>query len=286
MTLENQDSIGGQNQAAQQPEKPQAQIAHSRAELKPPPPKPECKHPCKEKKHWLDYVTFGLELLGLIVLCIYAAYTIKIYCANKKAADAAKSAADTAASQLELAERPWIDANISIDGPFEFNVNGANVHLKFTLRNTGHSPAQSINIYPLLLIGKKIAKATAYRDQACKESTRVSTTMPQFGMVLFPNAPFEQQYSFGVGKEEIEQEKASKEFPGSKFGEVILGPTVVICLAYRPTFNRTSVYHTAYIVDLFKRTPMGISPLFKIGENVDQKQLFLRLNVMNAISAD
>jgi hypothetical protein len=130
MTLKNQDSIGGQNQAAQQPEKPQTQIAHSHAELKPPPPEPECKHPCKEKKHWLDYVTFGLELLGLIVLCIYAAYTIKIYCANKKAADAAKSAADTAASELELTHRPWVYTDIEITKPLTFDSSGAQIEIK------------------------------------------------------------------------------------------------------------------------------------------------------------
>src|ERR1035438_8065354 len=40
------------------------------------------------------------DLVGLVVLCIYAAYTIKIYCANKEAADAAKSAAETAQKTL------------------------------------------------------------------------------------------------------------------------------------------------------------------------------------------
>jgi hypothetical protein len=115
MNLENQDSIGGHDQAAQQSE-PKAQIVPAATELELPPPKPECEHPCKERKHWLDYVTFGLELLGLVVLCVYAAYTIKIYCANRDAADAATEAATAATSASQTAiqtmhvdERAWIN---------------------------------------------------------------------------------------------------------------------------------------------------------------------------------
>lgn len=54
----------------------------------------------KTKKDGYDKVKFWVEILGLIVLVVYTAYTIKMYSANKKAADAAKSAADTAACAL------------------------------------------------------------------------------------------------------------------------------------------------------------------------------------------
>jgi len=234
-----------------------------------------------------------LRRVGVFAGIAYAIITWFMYCANRDAANAAtnaagaaRSAATTAADQLELEERPWVDATITIDGPFEFNVNGVNAHLKFTLKNTGKSPAQSVDVNPILLIGGKIGNASGYRDQACKDAARVSNRLPQFGMVLFPNIPFEQQYSFGIGKEEIEQDKASKQFPASKFGEVILSPVAVVCMAYRSTFNKTSTYHTAYIVDFYKRTPLGPSPIFKIGENVDPKQLLIRLHPLDAISAD
>ena len=46
-------------------------------------------------------------------------------------AGAAKSSAELSAQELELSERPWVDALMTIDGPFEFNVNGVNVHFKF-----------------------------------------------------------------------------------------------------------------------------------------------------------
>lgn len=50
------------------------------------------------KKHWLDYVTVALEVVGLVVLSIYAAYTVGIYYANNTAAVAAAEAADKSAS--------------------------------------------------------------------------------------------------------------------------------------------------------------------------------------------
>jgi len=196
--------------------------------------------------------TLIVEVLGLVGLFVYARLTYLMYCETKKAADAAESAAKTAASQLELAERPWVDANIALDGPFTFNTNGASIPLKITLRNTGHSPALSVNISPLPLIGHKAVDAANYREQVSRDAARIATTMPQFGIALFPNVNFEQREEIGIGKEEIENKKASKDFPDSKFGDVILSPAVVICIAYRPSFNSTSVYHTAYIADLYK----------------------------------
>jgi hypothetical protein len=67
---------------------------------------------------------------------------------TRKSADAAKSAADTAASQLELAERPWVDANITVNGSISFNENGANVPIKIALKNSGPSPALSVHVRP------------------------------------------------------------------------------------------------------------------------------------------
>lgn len=194
-------------------------------------------------------------------------------------ADAAKIAADTAASQLELAERPWVDASITLDGPFEFNANGANIHLKLALRNSGHSPAQYIYISYLALIGPKGINAEDYREQVCNEATRMTATMSWLGITLFPAVTLEQREGIGIGKEEINSGKASK--------DVILYPSVVACIAYRPTFNRTSIYHTAYIVDLVKIDSANRSSFFfKIGEDVDPSHLLLRVHPLGAIFAD
>lgn len=108
MTLENQNPPSSEEKATHQISETAAQVGQTATEFQPPPPKSQCKDTRKQTKHWLDYVTFGLELLGLIVLCIYAGYTIKIYCANRDAANAAQSAAITAKEAVHLSERAYI----------------------------------------------------------------------------------------------------------------------------------------------------------------------------------
>lgn len=204
----------------------------------------------------------------------------------EESADAAKSAADTAASQLELAERPWVDASIRLDGPLTFDADGANIPLKIVLRNTGHSPALSTFVSAFPLVGSEGANAIRYRRQVCQAATK-TTFRSQLGFALFPNANYEERLGVGISRKEIEKDKASKEFPGSHFGEAILWPSVVVCVAYRPTFNHASVYRTAYIVDLLRIDSAGrVGVGFKIGENVDEKHLRLRLHPLGAITAN
>jgi len=251
-----------------------------------PPAPPKEKHPRKKCRSRLDIARFVVEVLGLIGLVIYAVLTYFMYCETKKAANAADSAAKTAANQLELAERPWVDANIAVGGPLIFNINGASLPLKIALRNTGNSPALAAAAYPLPLIGAQAVNAVAYRGKVCETAEGLGLNN---GFSIFPNAhPLEQEIDVGISKEDIESGKASKEFPNSKFGEVILSPAVVVCIAYRPTFNKAKIYHTVYIVDLFRETPD--SPrggvMFKIGEDVPREKLSLRFHISGGVVAE
>jgi len=66
----------------------------------------------KHPKDWWDEWKPLVEISGLILLAAYTGFTILMYFSNKKSADAAKSAADTAAQQgafLEVSQRPWIE---------------------------------------------------------------------------------------------------------------------------------------------------------------------------------
>ena len=49
-----------------------------------------------EEKHWLDYLEAAMGGIGLVVLVVYTSYTALMYSANKRAADAATSAAKSA----------------------------------------------------------------------------------------------------------------------------------------------------------------------------------------------
>jgi len=252
-----------------------------------PPPPPDKKKSYKKFDHRLKVATFIVEIIGLVGLFTYARLTYLMYCETKKAANAADSAATTAANQLELAERPWVDANIAVGGPLTFNINGASLPLKISLRNTGNSLALAAAVYPLPLIGaRRAVNAVAYRGGVCETAERLGLNN---GFSIFPNTPpMEQEIDVGIAKEDIESGKASKEFPDSRFGEVILSPAIIVCIAYRPTFNKTKIYHTVYIVDLFRETPD--SPrggvMFKIGEDVPREKLSLRFHISGGVVAE
>jgi hypothetical protein len=238
---------------------------------------------CNKNRDWVDKTTLGLEGFGLLVLIVYTIFTGLMYRSNKQAADAASSASKTAASQLEMSERPWIDADISVDGPFDFNVNGANIHLKFLLTNSGHSPAFTtyIAVMPAdtFMTG---TTPTEFRDQACKEATVTVTKYASSGVTIFPNRTFEQRRTVTFTNEEISQKHGS----GTKIPNYIQDPSAVACIGYRPSFN-SAIYHTAYIYDLKKADASGkISDTFKVGESVAQTELRLLLDPLDSINAD
>jgi hypothetical protein len=88
---------------------------------------------------------------GLVVLIIYTIFTGLMYCANKKAADAAKSAADTASQSLVFAkqqftddQRAWVGAeNAIVQDPPSTKVGLLNI----VLRNTGKTPALHLHVF-------------------------------------------------------------------------------------------------------------------------------------------
>jgi hypothetical protein len=59
--------------------------------------------------------------------------------------DYAKAATDLAKiAQSELTERPWMEATIEVVAPLTFDQNGAHNQIRYTVKNSGHSPATNI----------------------------------------------------------------------------------------------------------------------------------------------
>jgi hypothetical protein len=61
-----------------------------------PPTKTHCQITCKAEKNWWDKVKPIVEIAGIVLLGVYTVYTIKMYRANKEAADAAQESAAAA----------------------------------------------------------------------------------------------------------------------------------------------------------------------------------------------
>lgn len=94
--------------------------------------------------------------VATVILAIATVVAVVIYgrqlAANINAADAAKSAANTAAAQLEMTDRPWVTIDIVITGPLTYSDKGG-VFMSFLFipENIGRSPAQNVLISPKLI---------------------------------------------------------------------------------------------------------------------------------------
>lgn len=106
---ENQDSQNSRGESENKTDCPKQEVSSAVTKSELPPTQREGSKPRKKQRDWYDYTTGVLEIIGLVVLCIYASYTIKIYCATKKAADAATDAANTAKESLHTTQRAYID---------------------------------------------------------------------------------------------------------------------------------------------------------------------------------
>jgi len=126
------------------------------------------------------------------------------------AKDAAKAASD--ANQLNrdnflATERPWVTADIGVGGPLYYNVNGANITLRFQLKNIGHSPATHVWIN-LQVIAPAIGIDHDYdpRKTQHKIITQTKTRpLDPFGFTLFPGDTITQDWTVNISVEELKR---------------------------------------------------------------------------------
>ncbi len=163
------DSIS-QNQDAPhcngEPEKkPDSPVQHASPSVTRPEPPPSHPKSDTKKRDWFDYAKAILEIAGLVVLCVYAAYTIKIYSANHDAAVAAQKQTELLAKQLKGTEAAFLEVSPVIGtqvGDFD---SGFNV-IKVVVRNSGHAIATDvvvhISVVRMTIDGKYLAKPLTY----------------------------------------------------------------------------------------------------------------------------
>jgi hypothetical protein len=127
----------------------------------PPPAKAHCEITYKREKDKWEKFKDGAEVFGIFLLLVYTLYTIRMYYANREAADAAKSAAETAKGALasseksfRVEERPYLTVeSIKFDPPHSF----ATITMDF--HNSGRTPALDVTEHiDIFVNGKKLSK--------------------------------------------------------------------------------------------------------------------------------
>jgi hypothetical protein len=194
-------------------------------------------HHCNIKRDWVDVGTIILEGFGLFVLVVYALATIAIWCANKKAADAAKEAANAAqtataiaSKQLDLSERPWIAPRF-VPSYLMFRQDGALLGLRITVTNIGHSVAESISVWTELYFESKTLLSEGKRY--CDIPKNATNKDYRGGFLLFPGEPRSLEQPAIATEESVKEALTNGDLKNSHMIEAHL----ITCIDYRSSID-------------------------------------------------
>lgn len=191
---ENEPTPDTSGKSDSQASQAQPNIPHGSGVPATPPTKTHCEVSCKQEKDGWDKFKERAEVFGILVLSVYAGFTIAMYFANKQAADAATKAAeaaqcsadiaaralDSSKEALHLTERPWIGVE-RIDGDVHLGVDEP-IGLNVTLINSGRAPALRLELK---------TKAGCTPNDVVPPINYTERDAAQFGrFVLVPNQEF------------------------------------------------------------------------------------------------
>jgi|ERR1700722_4496336 len=128
---------------------------------------------------------------------------------------------------LTATERPWVTASVSILSDLIFDDTEARVRLQIKMKNTGHSPAADVSVFPVMLLTPP-QKGMTYLEMekaVCSDFNYVGLAPDQgLGYTLFPDGIETVVATAKLKRPEIEHE--------NKFY-----PTIIACINYRFTFT-------------------------------------------------
>ena len=213
-----------------------------------------CEITYKQEKDWWDEIKPFIEIAGIILLAVYTGYTIKMYCANKKSANAATDAAKTARDALVQSQRPWIKIKHRIVKPFDFTFVGAagpaaTMTVEDTIENVGSGVALDVVSWEdVIPLDPNVStdKARRRQDQWCGANKTYDPHNPTQlnGYILFPRDPFVQDSHIGPLMKDVDQAVRDNilsgnpmfgEQPGNLRGKVAFA--MVGCVVYRSSLD-------------------------------------------------
>jgi len=154
--------------------------------------------------------------------------------------------------QLELSERPWVSADVSIEPPLVFNQNGngASMWVDVLLKNVGHSVARYVTVWPALKVDS-VLKMEKDETELCnipKSPTNANSTS---GYLLFPNESVNDRQPVIVSPKEI-----TEALKGQIKGRV--EPFLIVCVDYKSVFE-PSHHQTMRLRTIIFGEPGGVA---------------------------
>jgi hypothetical protein len=241
--------------ASQEP-KPSREPERVRAEIHLSPEETKRYQAERHESNRLQMRTFWVNVATLIAVSAYAVVAALQWCtmnatyseiqkqtaASTKSADVARSAADTAANQLVLTERPWVKIKQRIISPLTFNLGGrasgipvAMIKIEDTIENVGATVAVNVlsweDVIPVDL-DHSIRTARARQREYC-DAQRHPNPQGLSGYTLFPHDPSIGQSTVGPQMPNVAAATIRNESGlNGKVAFVLVG-----CVWYRSSFE-------------------------------------------------
>jgi hypothetical protein len=195
-------------------------------------------------KRFREWIT--IVLLGITATAVFwqVHEMIKVYGPVKDQADAAIRQSENAERALIAANRPWVTADISVNGPIVYNVNGVNFTLNFRLKNIGHSPALNVWAEPKVIApAPGIYQTFDPRAELQKVIATLKARPPipnPLGFAIFPGDVIDQPITVSINPDELKQITQKVDF---------IMPTIIGAIDYRHGFD-TKAHETGFIIDI------------------------------------
>jgi len=193
----------------------------------------------------------------------------RVHDVNKQSADAAKSASETSAKQLEMAERPWISLNFTVRSGLSFKNGEGRIIIGMIPNNVGHSVAAGVE-YELRFIVPFLERPdpASIRDRLCQdlEGRSALPHNKRFHQTWFPGQQPEVIINLPISAKDIHAGMVDiprSLFPDSPPKPTNIWPILIACVAYRPSFVNVR-YSTGYIIDLLHVDPSTWQPVLMI----------------------
>jgi hypothetical protein len=147
----------------------------------------------------------------------------------------------TAQQELELSKRPWVFADIMLAKDLTYNVNGANITLRFVLHNIGNSPAAAtwVNLVAFDMMFEGKSSPIDEQRKLCDPMRTYKPDPHAVGFTIFPGQIIQQDISTSISGKEINEVNAAIlrliKKPISNFRSRLY-PMIVGCIDYQFEF--------------------------------------------------
>lgn len=184
------------------------------------------------------------SIVAFFTFCLFGSTTLLWY--------ETKKLRDDAYDSFETAQRPWVAVDMAIVSDLTYSASGdANITIKFTTRNVGHSPAIDVAVDAMLFEGSPDG-ARDEREKLYASSRRRPSHF--IGYTLFPGGVDSQNISLSFPRAKIEATFKSSS------RRHIFAPSLIGCVDYKSTVARRDHHQTAFFANLLiPRQPGGFS---------------------------